>query len=281
MVSHAEMGAFWRFHGRKASDADLRNGVALGTVEPMQVLATNLKPRRGQPMTTVGALELVAGTGIVSDANASALSPRQILLASISSYLDGALPAGTLRENVLVDFDVEQFKSGDVLAIGTTARIRLTYLCETCHKLPVDASTVATLHGRRGFLGRVIESGRVRAGDVIAVERARYAQLPNRVRERVFDLVANVPRGRVVDYLTAIIVLGLPSIAYARVLPRLLTTAPPEVPIHRMVASGLRLITAHVPRQHELLCAEGVSIRNGVVLNEHAWQAAEYFGDVW
>lgn len=248
--------------------------------DAMQVLATSLKPRRGQPMTSVNALELVAGAGIVGDANADSMSPRQILIASASSYLDGALPSGTLRENVLVDFDVEQFASGDVLAIGGNARVRLTYLCETCHKLPVDASTVAAFHGRRGFLGRVIESGEVRAGDVIAVERARYTQLPDRVRERVFNLIASIPPGRVVDYLTAIVVLGLPSIAYARVLPRLLMTAPAELPIHRMVASGLRLITAHVPQQHELLSAEGVEIRNGVVLNEHAWRAAEYFGDV-
>ena len=231
-------------------------------------------------MIPADALELVAGAGIVGDANAEPLSPRQILIASASSYLDGALPAGTLRENVLVDFDVEQFASGDVLAIGENARVRLTYLCETCHKLRVDTSKVAALRGRRGFLGRVIESGKVRAGDVMAVERARYTQLPDRVRERVFDLIASIPRGRVVDYLTAIVVLGLPSIAYARVLPRLLMAAPAELPIHRMVASGLRLITAHVPQQHELLSAEGVAIRNGVVLNEHAWRAAEYFGDV-
>lgn len=222
---------------------------------------------------------LVAGFGIEGDANAAHNSPRQVLIASAPVYERLDLDPGALRENFLVDGEIERFASGQVLRIGRTALVRLTIPCEPCAKLNrVRPGLARDTAGHRGFLARVLTDGEVRVGDdVVATERT-LPPIPLRPRERVYDLVARIPFGRVLGFKALVKTLGLTR-TYVRVIPRFLVSAPAGLPVHRVVTTDGALITQHVHGQAGLLREEGVRLsRAGRVATGFLWDPTEYFG---
>lgn len=229
-------------------------------------------------MREADALVLRAGLGILGDCNAAGDSPRQVLIASEPVYRRLGLAPGALRENFQVDAEVERFSSGQVLRIGSDVRVRLTIPCEPCAKLNrVRPGLARDAAGHRGFLGRVISDGEVRRGDEVVPTDVVLDPIPFRPRDRVYDLVARIPPGRVLGFKALVRTLGLVK-TYVRVVPRFLATAPQDLPIHRVVTSEGALIPQHVAHQRLRLRDEGVCFaQNGRVRGEWLWDSAAYF----
>src|SRR5687768_16558241 len=82
---------------------------------------------------------------------------RHVLLLPQSTLDELAIPAGALRENVVVDEDVHALPSGVVLSSGTL-RLRLTMHCEPCAKTRPFARADMLEH-RRGYLAQVVAPG--------------------------------------------------------------------------------------------------------------------------
>lgn len=88
----------------------------------------------------------------------------------------------------------------------------------------------------------------------------------------VYELVAQIPRGRVVSYKQLAVLLGFPD--HARRVGRAMATAPQGLPCHRVVNSAGRTVPGWTA-QRELLEAEGVRFRpNGSVdISRYGWEA--------
>lgn len=93
----------------------------------------------------------------------------------------------------------------------------------------------------------------------------------------VYDIVRQIPAGRVVAYGEIARLAGMPR--YARRVGRSLASAPAGLPCHRVVGSNGTLVRGW-SAQRELLEAEGVGFRpNGCVdMTRHRW-TEELFTD--
>ena len=119
-------------------------------------------------------IELVAGKGVRGDRHfGEANKPlRQILLVDKSELSELGLEAGSLREQVTVDFpDLQNLEPGSVIEIGEAA-VEITSDCAPCKTmaryLGEDGQTfVKRALRKRGMLGRVIDDGVVAPGDEV------------------------------------------------------------------------------------------------------------------
>jgi methylated-DNA-protein-cysteine methyltransferase-like protein len=98
--------------------------------------------------------------------------------------------------------------------------------------------------------------------------------------QQVHEVVARIPRGRVVTYGQLALLLGRPN--GARTVGWAMQSAPPErhLPCHRVVRASGELAPAHVfggaGVQRALLAAEGITfLRDGRIdLDKHLWEVA-------
>lgn len=229
-------------------------------------------------MQPVDAVRCRAGYGIVDDANACSSSIRQVLLASADVYESLGLEPGALRENFLIDGDVDSLSSGQVLRLGPDVLVRLTMPCEPCFKLNhVRTDLARVVAGRRGFLGRVLRDGVVQVGDAVAIDDVLLPPVPSRPRDRVYELVAHIPHGRTLDLAALVRVAGLPK-SYVRAIPRFLVIAPRHVPVHRVVTTAGELLTSVTCDQRRRLRDEGIRLsRQERVPEDSRWDPAEFF----
>lgn len=189
----------------------------MGTLLALAVRA----PRSAAP-ERVASATLLAGQGLAGDRHADPRSPRQLLLASAAVYEELGLSAGSLRENLLVDFETAGLDSGTLLRVGPDAVLRLSFQCEACGALDRQRPGLApTIGRRRGALARVVEGGTIRAGDAIAILPVRMPALSEDWRERVLQVLAAMPAGMVVEYAELARLAGVQS-SYCRAFPRLL-----------------------------------------------------------
>lgn len=95
---------------------------------------------------------------------------------------------------------------------------------------------------------------------------------PECLSAEIYDLVREIPAGRVATYGMVARLAGIPS--YARWVGRVLSQAPPSfgLPCHRVVNSQGRLVP-YWPEQRKLLEQEGVILKkNGTVdLRKYLW----------
>lgn len=87
----------------------------------------------------------------------------------------------------------------------------------------------------------------------------------------VYDIVRQIPRGRVLTYGRIAELCGWPN--HSRLVGRIMRTAPDaELPCHRVVNSSGRL-APHYPEQASLLEAEGIRLTPSgkVPLKEYLW----------
>ncbi len=98
--------------------------------------------------------------------------------------------------------------------------------------------------------------------------------LPDGFDAEVYDVVAQIPAGRVATYGQLARLVGMPG--YARRVGRAMATAPEGLPCHRVTNSQGRMAPGWV-EQRELLEAEGVRFRsNGCAdLARSGWDPAE------
>lgn len=162
---------------------------------------------------------LSSGVGLENDVHADALSPRQLLLASVATYEDFSLAPHALRENLLVDADTSRLASGTVLQIGAEVRLRLMFQCEGCGQLDTHKPGLARMLGtRRGILARVLAGGVIARGDRVRDMGVLETPWPDDWRERIIRVLDAVPAGSVIEYRHLARLAGVQS-SYCRAFP--------------------------------------------------------------
>lgn len=203
----------------------------------MKVVSTYCRPHRQFPPKKSRELILQAGFGIKQDCHASGLSPRQILIVSTGAYKYCKVPAGSLRENILVDTDDLFLESGSLVRIGTEALVRITFECEPCGKLNrVRTGLSRDVRGKRGYLGRVIQGGVIKPGDSCTVRQNVFKPFSASWQERVIEIVRMIPTDDLISYGGLAHLAGVPK-SYCRVFPRLLRSKE-DLPWQRVVPSN-------------------------------------------
>lgn len=231
------------------------------------------KPAHGQPLLDASAgLCFERGHGIQGDVNADALSPRQVLVTRREDLDAFGLAPGELRENVVVSgLSDRLFVPGSCLRLGPEAAVRLTFHCEPCAQIAGRVALKAIV-GRRGLLGVVVGSGWVQPGATLQGVPQAYAPVSDIPLQRFVAVLAQVPPGRVTTSLQILRAMGVQT-SYARALPGYLRRVPADTPRHRLLDAQGRLFQAHVPKQAQLLAAEGVEVVAGAVsLAQFGWR---------
>jgi len=186
-----------------------------------RVMALAVRHDQSRVPRAVPTARAVAGVGLDGDRHGDALSPRQVLLAGMPTYGRHGLAPHTLRENLLLDVDTAGLSSGTLLQVGPTAILWLTFHCEACGYLDARQPGLARAIGRnRGMLARVLHGGDICAGDrVVRLDTARPCWSDD-WRDRVAQVLAQVPAGMVVEYRQLARLAGIQAV-YCRALPAL------------------------------------------------------------
>ncbi len=160
--------------------------------------------------------------GIIGNVECSPV--RQVLILEAATLMDFNLPAGSLRENIIVDHQINDLRSGTVLQIGEAA-IRLTFHCEPCAKIK-NIVNLRMIEHRRGYLGQFLNSGSIRVGDSVTNTGIHHTPIAYRAKERLRDyLEAATTEVSTSELLNGC---GLAT-GYARALPRILREFPFEL----------------------------------------------------
>jgi MOSC domain-containing protein YiiM len=193
------------------------------------IVALSIRSGQAAAPHRVDAADAIAGTGLAHDAHADPLSPRQVLLAGAATYAELGLPPLALRENLLLDLDLDtaRLRSGTVLCIGDGVLLRLMFQCEACGKLDSYRQGLAHALGpRRGMLARVVEGGVIREGDPVRELAIRLPAWSDDWRERVRRVLDAAPADAVIDYAQLARLAGVQS-SYCRAFPRMLAKLGP------------------------------------------------------
>jgi hypothetical protein len=195
----------------------------IGHLEGLAIRVTRHSPPRA-----VDCADAVAQRGLLGDAHADRLSPRQLLLASKSAYRDFALAPHALRENLLVDFETSELVSGSVLQVGSEVLLRMMFQCEACGNLDAFRPGLSRdIDTRRGMLARVIAGGTLRPGDRVVDLGPLLPAWPDDWHARVAMVLDAVPPGAVIEYRDLARLAGVQS-TYCRAFPRLICSLGPE-----------------------------------------------------
>jgi len=135
---------------------------------PGQVVAIWLKPRRGAPMMPVDQAEVIAGRGLVGNADQG--GRRQITIidegewrAAISQLGVEIDPAERRANLMLRGIDLHNSR-GRLLRVGNCT-IRVFIETTPCTKLRPDLRAALKPAWRGGVSGEIIEAGTIRIGD--------------------------------------------------------------------------------------------------------------------
>ncbi|HEY9288551.1 MAG TPA: MOSC domain-containing protein [Candidatus Dormibacteraeota bacterium] len=139
-----------------------------------RIVSIQLCPGHREPMQPVQEATLITGLGIEGDKHASPASLRQVLVVDLEALEAVGVTPGTIKENVTVEgLDVMSFAPGTRLRLGPAAVLEITKICEPCFRMDeIRLGLKDELIGRRGMVSRVVQGGRIRVGDPIAVEAA-------------------------------------------------------------------------------------------------------------
>ncbi|WP_233595297.1 MULTISPECIES: MOSC domain-containing protein [Corallococcus] len=135
------------------------------------IRALFLAQERNTPMRQVPEARAVEQHGFEGDRHQRRAvgHKRQLLLVDEAQRAALDVPAGALKENVLVEgLALDALPPGQRLALGGEVVVELTEPCVPCWKL--DALRPGLLQeswGRRGQLARVLKAGTVREGDPV------------------------------------------------------------------------------------------------------------------
>jgi MOSC domain-containing protein YiiM len=191
------------------------------------VQALAIRPQDTKLSMALDCVHALAGHGLEGDRHADLLSPRQVLLAGVGIYEDLSLPPHALGENLLIELDTAQLRSGAVLRVGAQVLLRLMFQCEPCGTLDRFQSGLSGRIGnRRGILARVLAGGAIQPGDRIVDLGRPLPAWPDDWRARVAQVLRAVPDGMVLSYAQLALLAGVQS-TYCRAFPRLLAKLGP------------------------------------------------------
>lgn len=235
------------------------------------------QPQQGQPTHLTSSLTLIKGYGIKHDIHAQWGSPRQVLIVSQSTLQYFNLKAGNLGENMIIDEEIEQYQSGQVLKIGQNALIRLMFHCEPCQYLEtIQTGLMKKIKSRRGFLGIVIQDGNIHQDDEITLTSYQFPSLSDKVKDRFSEFISRIPQGKVVTTTDLLLALGVNQ-SYYRVIPTFIKKADNSLPIYRIIKKDGSLLTQHIPNQAQLLQNEGIFMKeNKIDYLDYEWNKAEF-----
>lgn len=228
------------------------------------------KPARGQPavaLTPGDPMLCEAGAGILGDAHASMLSPRQVLVTLDSELRALGIAPGALGENIVIASDQPAlFRPGSAIVTAAGVEIRLTMFCEACKRIAHVATNLNSLLNRRGVLGVVAASGELRIGDTLALVGGRYPALPESPYQKFLDFLPTIPRGRVLRYADVALAIGVDD-SFVRALPGYIRRSTGRsLPLHRIVNARGELLQ-FLPQQSAQLQAEGVVNHGAAVVD--------------
>ena len=243
----------------------------------MKVLNLFCKYQKGKPPTNVNSLNLIKRLGIEGDVHAQWGSTRQLLIVSRQTVEDFAIAEGDLGENLLIDGEIEQYTSGQILKIGENVLIRLTFRCEPCQNLEkIQPGLIKKIKSRRGFLGMVVEGGEVRRADKITDLPYQLSFLPDEPKGRFNELVSRIPKGKVINTSDLLLGLGLQQ-GYSRAVASWIKSAGKDIPVHRIVRNDGTLFTKHLQHQEIFLREEGINIQSGFLFYpDCAWDRRDF-----
>lgn len=180
-----------------------------------------LRPGAGQAPQAHRVVDACAGAGLRGDVQAHPLSPRQLLITGQPAYTRLELAPNALRENLLLDIDSADLRSGQLLAVGNHAVLRLMFRCEPCARLePHRRGLTRAVGAQRGMLARVHAGGTLRTGDPVRILPLLAPAWSDDWRARVAAVLLRVPDGMVLDYRQLALLAGVAT-SYCRVFPRL------------------------------------------------------------
>jgi hypothetical protein len=194
----------------------------IGTVQALAI-----RPPDTKLPLALDCVHALAGIGLEGDKHADRLSPRQVLLAGAGVVEDLSLPPHALGENLLIDLDTAQLRSGVVLRVGAQVLLRLMFQCEPCGTLDrFQPGLSGRIGSRRGMLARVLAGGPIRPGDRIADLGRSLPAWADDWRARVAQVLRAVPDGMVLSYAQLALLAGVQS-TYCRAFPRVLAKLGP------------------------------------------------------
>ena len=130
----------------------------------------------GEPMREFEEVSAVENKGFQDCIHGRSGSTRQILLMDLETLEEFGIAPGRVRENITTrGITLETLPLGERLRAGE-ALLEVTKPCEPCHQMDeIRQGLQEALRGRRGLLCRVVESGRIRRGDRIEIEKSARA----------------------------------------------------------------------------------------------------------
>jgi MOSC domain-containing protein YiiM len=121
-------------------------------------------------MKEESAVEAIENKGLRNCIHGRPNSKRQVLLMDRETLDKFGLPPGAIKENVTVTgMDFQALGVGQRLRIGESL-LEITVPCDPCPRMDeIRMGLQEELRGQRGWLCRVVESGKIRKGDSVAV----------------------------------------------------------------------------------------------------------------
>ena len=123
-----------------------------------------------QPMREVEETVAIENRGLQGCAHGRIGGRRQVLLMEVETLEELGLQPGVVKENITTrGIALHGLRAGQRLRVGE-ATLEVTFPCEPCRRMDeIRSGLQRELHGRRGMLCRVVQGGRIRRGDGIAV----------------------------------------------------------------------------------------------------------------
>lgn len=122
------------------------------------------------PMKELAEAEALENKGLKGCIHGRPESQRQVLLMDRETLDKFELAPGAVKENVTVaGLDFQKLGIGQRLRIGESV-LEITTPCDPCPRMDeIRMGLQEELRGQRGWLCRVVETGRIRKGDAILV----------------------------------------------------------------------------------------------------------------
>jgi hypothetical protein len=142
--------------------------IAVDVSPPGRVVRLHLKIGHKRPMRNVAEAVAVPEKGLMGDVSFGR-SRRQLLLVDQADLDRHGLHPGDVRENItLAGVPLSGLPRGARLQIGSVV-VEITGECTPCEMLDtLRPGLREEIRGRRGMLGRVVEGGTLREGDLAA-----------------------------------------------------------------------------------------------------------------
>jgi MOSC domain-containing protein YiiM len=122
------------------------------------------------PMREVEEVEAIENKGLKGCIHGRLGSKRQVLLMDIETLEKFGIPPGVVKENITArGLDFKALGAGQRLRMGESL-FEITIPCDPCSRMDeIRQGLQQGLQGQRGWLCRVVESGKIKRGDRIEV----------------------------------------------------------------------------------------------------------------